>query len=247
MATWQRRSPRDTESSSLNEPGPRGRVLHRVRSLVAGKRACQVGLYLLLGLPPILVGELHADAGGAFALCALRRQPDDPARNRKLFVLAHEVQQHEHFVAEAIVAVGRDEEAAVFHERHVSEVQRALVLDGERQQARFVGASTAGSFVHALFPAEWAQRHNSDSTAMPLLIEVRESLRISRTASESSNRRHIFDGIPCPDKWVTSRIDVVSRMRSVTQLSRQASRTGRSLLLPRSAQRSATPGGWILP
>ena len=115
--------------------------------------------------------------------------------DRQLLVLAHEVQQHEHLVAEAVVAVGGDEQAAVPHERHVGQVQRALVLDGERQQSRLVRARAARSFVHGR-----AQRHNSDSTAMVLLIEVWESLRMSRMASESSKRRHMFDALPPDDK-----------------------------------------------
>src|SRR5262249_31239331 len=47
-----------------------GRVvgLHRVRGFVARERACQIGLDLLLRLPAVLLGELHADAGGAVPL-----------------------------------------------------------------------------------------------------------------------------------------------------------------------------------
>ncbi len=78
---------------------------------------------------------------------------------------------------------------------------------------------------------------------MVLLMEVWESLRMSRTASESSNRRHIFGAKPEPDKCVTSRIEVDSRMRSVTQLSTQARRVPSSPL----AHLSATAGGWRLP
>ncbi len=156
------------------------------------------------------------------------RQPDHSTGDGQLLVFAHEVQQHEHFVAEAVIAVGRDEQPAILHERHVGEIQRALVLDGERQQSRFVGAGAACStFAHGR-----AQRHSSASTAMVLLIEVWASLRMSRMASENSNRRHILGGNAAPDKCVTSRIDAVSRMRSVTQLSRHERRIARSLSAP---------------
>src|SRR6185312_4214020 len=49
-------------------------------------------------------------------------------------------QQHEHLVAEAIVAVGRNEQPAILYEWHVGQVQGTLVLDRERQQARLVDA-----------------------------------------------------------------------------------------------------------
>ena len=58
--------------------------------------------------------------------------------DRQLLFLAHEIQQHEHFIAQAIVAVGRNEQTAVLHERHIGEIQRALVLDREGQQTRFI-------------------------------------------------------------------------------------------------------------
>src|ERR1043165_7188314 len=70
-----------------------------------------------------------------------------------------------------------------------------------------------------------AQRHSSDSTAMVLLMDVWASLRMSRMASESSNRRHIFGALPDSDKCVASRIPADSAMRSVTQLSRHARRS----------------------
>ena len=121
--------------------------LHRMRGLVAGEGAGQIGLDLLLRLPVVLLAELHADAGGALALRALGGHPDHPARHRQLLVLAHEVEQHEHLIPQAVVAVGRDEEAAVLHERHVGQVQRALVLDGERQQARLVPTCSQSLFL----------------------------------------------------------------------------------------------------
>ena len=68
-------------------------------------------------------------------------------------------------------------------------------------------------------------------------------VRMLRMASESSNRRHIFDCLPCPDKCVTSRIDALSRIRSVTHISRQARRTGRSASCFLSPHCAATPGG----
>ena len=75
---------------------------------VAAERAGQVALDLPLGVAAILLAELHADAGGALALRALRRHPDHAPGDRQLLVLAHQVQQHEHLVAEAVVAVGRE-------------------------------------------------------------------------------------------------------------------------------------------
>src|SRR5205807_1025757 len=79
--------------------------------------------------------------GGALALIALRalgRHPDDPPGHGELLVLAHEVQQHEHLIAQTVIAVGGNEQPAVLHERHVGKIQGALVLDGEGQQTRFV-------------------------------------------------------------------------------------------------------------
>jgi len=115
-----------------------GLVLHRVRGLVAAQCTGEIIFDFLLGVAAVLIAELHADAGGALALRALGGHPDDAAGDGKLFFLAHEIEQHEHFIAQAIIAVRRNEQAAVLHERHVGEIQRALVLDGERQQTRFV-------------------------------------------------------------------------------------------------------------
>src|SRR5262245_21959514 len=101
---------------------------HRMGGLVPTQRARQIVLDLLLRLAAILLAELHANARRALALCTLRRHPDHAPGHRQLLVFAHEVEQHEHLVAEAVVAVGWNEQTAVADERHVSEVQRALVL-----------------------------------------------------------------------------------------------------------------------
>src|SRR5580700_6558607 len=109
-----------------------------MRRLVPAESAGQLILDLLLRVAAVLVAELNADARGALTLRALRGHPDHAARDRELFFLTHEIEQHEHFVAEPVIAVGRDEKPAVLHERHVGEVERTLVLDRERQQTRFV-------------------------------------------------------------------------------------------------------------
>src|SRR4051812_18900764 len=98
------------------------RALHRVGGFIAGERASQIVLDLLLGLPAILLTELHPDTGGALALRALRCHPDHATGDGELLVLAHEVQEHEHLVAEAIVAVRRDEESTILHEWHIGEI-----------------------------------------------------------------------------------------------------------------------------
>jgi len=113
-----------------------------LRGFVAGKGARQIVLDLVPCLATILFAELHADTGGALALCALGRHPDDASRHRQLLILTHQIQQHEHFIAEPIIAVGRNEQSAVGHEGHVGQVQRALVLDGQGQQARLGGTGT---------------------------------------------------------------------------------------------------------
>jgi len=111
---------------------------HGVRGFIAAQCAGQIVLDLLLRVAAVLIAELYADARGTLALRAFRRHPDDAAGDGQLFFLAHEIEQHENFIAQAIIAVGRDEQAAVFDERHVGKIERALILDGERQQAWFV-------------------------------------------------------------------------------------------------------------
>ena len=128
-----RRSNRYTLKRCLNNPH-----LHGVGGLVSPECARQIILDFLLSVAAVLIGELHADPGGAFALRAFGRHPNDPAGDRKLLFLAHQVEQHEDFIAQAVIAVGRNEEAAVLHERHVREVERALILDRQRQQTGFV-------------------------------------------------------------------------------------------------------------
>ena len=106
--------------------------------LIAPERSSQIILDLLLGIAAVLIAELHADAGRPLALRALGRHPDDPSRDGEFFLFAHEIEQHEYFVAQAIIAVRRNEQAAVFHEGHVGEIQRALILDGKRQETGFI-------------------------------------------------------------------------------------------------------------
>src|SRR6478736_3856586 len=110
-----------------------------MRGFIAAQSTGQIAFYFSLRVAAILLAELHADARGAFALCTLGCHPDDTACDWQLFILAHQVQQHEYFVAEAIVAVGRNKQATVFHEWHVSKIQGALVLDGQCEQSGLAG------------------------------------------------------------------------------------------------------------
>jgi hypothetical protein len=132
-----RRRPRSSHSPAAALSGP-GWLGQAAFSSVAAESARQVVLDFLLRVAAVLVAELHADAGRTLALRALRRHPDDPAGNRQLLFLAHEIEEHEHLVAQAVIAVRRDEQTAVAHERHVGEVECALVLDRERQQSWLV-------------------------------------------------------------------------------------------------------------
>src|SRR5262245_52266849 len=102
MVTWRKCAHAATTSWNRSKEKVSAPPLssHRVRGLVAGERAGQVGLDFFLRLATVLVGELHADTCGALALSALRRQPDHAACDRQLLVLTHEVEQHEHLVAE---------------------------------------------------------------------------------------------------------------------------------------------------
>src|SRR5580692_10803463 len=101
-------------------------TLHGMSGLVARERAGEVGLDSLLRLAAVLLAELHADSGGALSLVALRAlggHPDHASGDRELLVLAHEVQQHEDLIPQAVIAVGGNEQAAVAHEWHVRQVQ----------------------------------------------------------------------------------------------------------------------------
>jgi hypothetical protein len=109
-----------------------------MRGLVSAECAGEVVFNFLLGVAAILIAELHADAGGPFTLRALRCHPYHAAGHGQLLFLAHQIEQHEDFIAQTIIAVRGDEQAPIFHERHVGEIQRALILDGERQQTRFI-------------------------------------------------------------------------------------------------------------
>src|SRR5690606_3187936 len=97
--------------------------------LVSAQRAREIGFDALLRIALILLAELHADTRRSLALGAFRSNPDDPACDRNLLFFSHEIQQHEHLVTELVARVRRYEEAAVFDEGHVREVQSALVLD----------------------------------------------------------------------------------------------------------------------
>src|SRR5690606_244145 len=98
-------------------------LLKRVGRLVAAERAGEVGLDTLLRVPLVLLAELHADPRRALALSTLRRDPDDSARDGNLLLLSHQAEQHEHLVAELVARIGRYEEPAILHERHVREIE----------------------------------------------------------------------------------------------------------------------------
>jgi len=109
-----------------------------MRGLVPAERAGEIVLDFLLCVAAILIAELNADAGGSFPLRTFGSHPDHAPGDRQLFFLAHEIQQHEHFIAQSIIAVRGNEQAPVLDEGHVGEIQRALILDGKRQQTRFI-------------------------------------------------------------------------------------------------------------
>src|SRR5215831_2710076 len=200
---------------SERQTGPT-QPLHGMRGLIARESTGEVGLDLLLSLAAVLLGELHADADSALALVALRtlgRHPDDAPGDRQLLVLAHQVQQHEHFIAEPIVAVGRDEKAAVLHEGHVCEIQGTLVLDSEGQQTRLVCTRSHVSVpatqlcrpcIHPCTPLRTpltgASRLKKASSANPLFSGTSSVARRSRTSSISPNSSRIFKNGPAPDK-----------------------------------------------
>jgi hypothetical protein len=114
------------------------RVLHGMRGLVPAECAGKIVFDFLLGVAAVLIAELNADAGGSFTLRALGSHPDHAPGNRQLLLLAHEIQQHENFIAQPVIAVRWYEQAAILDEGHVGEIQRALVLDGKRQETRFI-------------------------------------------------------------------------------------------------------------
>ena len=169
----------------------------------------------------------------------------------QLLVLAHQVQQHEHLVAEAVVAVGRDEQAAVLHERHVREIQGALVLDGERQQTRLVGtrSQVQASAISSTFCARQPSQQRLERQR-PVYRHV-ERRPESRTPSASSNSPRIFNIERRRGKCAAGRIStelpagaICRRMRSVSQFSKHLRRSAGSERLQRSAVAtgSAAPG-----
>jgi hypothetical protein len=114
------------------------RASHGMCGLVSAKSAGEIVFNFLLRVAAILIAELNADAGSSLALRALWSHPNHPPGDRQLFFLAHEIQQHEHFIAQPIIAVRGNEQSTILDERHVGEIQRALVLDGKSQQTRFI-------------------------------------------------------------------------------------------------------------
>ena len=82
--------------------------LHRMRRSIGFERASEIGFDFFVG-GIVLTVELHTDAGSAIALRAFGCDPDNATGDRNFFRLIHQVQQHEHLVADAIRLVGRDE------------------------------------------------------------------------------------------------------------------------------------------
>ena len=109
-----------------------------MRGFVSAERAGEIVFDFLLGVAAILVAELNADARGSFALRPFGGHPNHAPGDRQFFFLAHEIQKHEHFIAQPIIAIGGNEQPTVLDEGHVGEIQRALVLDGKRQQTWFI-------------------------------------------------------------------------------------------------------------
>ena len=155
--------------------------------LIAPEGPGQIILDLLLGIAAVLIAELHADAGRALALRALWRHPNDPPRNRQLFLFAHEIEQHEYLVAQTVVAVRGYEQAAVLHERHIRKIERALILDRKGQEARFVTWTSQD----LKFPSKASFRQRGSTAEQQglecqLLIDVgrRETPKVSRSVQQ---------------------------------------------------------------
>jgi len=72
----------------------------------------------------------------AVRLPCARRHPDHVSGDRNFFLAVHQRQQHEHFLAEFVRAAAGNENSAAFHERHVGGIQRVLILDRQRKDAR---------------------------------------------------------------------------------------------------------------
>src|SRR5580698_1287265 len=210
-----------------------------MRRFVTGESSGQVGLDLLLGLAAVLLAELHADTGGALALRALGRHPDHAPGHRQLLILTHQVQQHEHLIAEAVVAVGGDEQASVAHEGHVGQIQGAFVLDREREQSRF--------WSHWSNLTYTTSERNRLSRTSERFTGVAKATRRARNWSSKSKSRGTFDpgsGRPvcAPSRNSTEYVPAPSarRMRSVSQFSKQVRRSASSVRLQASASCAAS-------
>ena len=95
------------------------------------ERAGEVGFDFALRVSLVLLTELHAYTGNTPAAHTLRGHPDHRSRNRNLFLLAHQVEQHKDLVTETIRTTGWNEQATVDYIRHVGQVQGRFVLDGQ--------------------------------------------------------------------------------------------------------------------
>ena len=101
---------------------------------VRGERARQVILYLRVR-GGILFAELHPYTSGAIPLGSTRCDPNYLARDRYLFGLVHQSEEHEDLITDVVGFVGRHKQAAVLQERHIGRIQDGLVLNGQRQYA----------------------------------------------------------------------------------------------------------------
>src|SRR5581483_8678280 len=108
-------------------------ALHRVCRPRRGERLAQ---HLLdrgaRGSAGLVLRELDTDALGAVPLHAFGRDPDDLALHGDAVRVVHEREQHEHVLADLVLARGGNEDPAALEEWHVSGVERGLFADVER-------------------------------------------------------------------------------------------------------------------
>lgn len=105
-----------------------------MRPVIRSRRPGQVGLDLL-PREAVLSAELYPRTRRALALRALRRDPDDLARNRNPFRLIQQAKEQEDLVAEAKMLVRRNEQTAMAQKRHVRGAEHAPIPDPKGQNA----------------------------------------------------------------------------------------------------------------
>ena len=112
--------------------------------LISRQRAGQIRLDFLLSLAAILVAELHANAGRplapertTFGVTQITRPATGSFSSSPM-----QVEEHEYLITQAVITVGRDEQAAVTHKRHIGKIQGALVFDRQGQETRLIPTGT---------------------------------------------------------------------------------------------------------